>query len=336
MPMITARRLCPDLIVIPANFEAYGDYSRQVMALLHDLTPLVEQLSIDEAFLDVTGIRKGGYTIARELQLTIRNECNLPCSLGVATNKLVAKIANNQGKARHNKPEPPCAIEVVPPGEEASYLAPLPIRELWGVGAKTAEQLHQLNISTIGDIARQSRQMMMYHFGKHGFDMWRRAQGLDNRPVETDQEAKSYSKETTFSEDTADEDKLRRVLRRLSEQVGRRLRKADLRGSTVKIKLRWSDFTTITRQVTLSNATDNDHVINRTAQRLFSENWSAGKPVRLIGVGVSNLEDGVQQLQLWESDEKKRSRKIQHLMDDLRERFGDSALQRGADYDADS
>jgi DNA polymerase-4 len=254
----------------------------------------------------------------------------------VATNKLVAKIANNQGKARHSSPEPPCAIEVVPPGEESAYLAPLPIRELWGVGAKTAEQLHQLHIQTIGDIARQTRQMMMYHFGKHGFDMWRRAQGIDNRPVEPDQEAKSYSKETTFTEDTADEDELRRVLRRLSEQVGRRLRKADLRGSTVKIKLRWSDFTTITRQVTLSSATDNDHRINQTAQRLFRENWPSGRPVRLIGVGVSNLEDGLQQLQLWESDEKKRSRKLQHTLDDLRDRFGDGAIQRGADYDSDT
>lgn len=331
MPMGQAKRLCPELKAIPARHNLYGEHSREVMDKLHNLTPLVEQLSIDEAFLDVTGLKGGGEAIARELQQQIRGELSLPCSIGVASNKLLAKTANNIGKSRDKKPEPPCSIEIVLEGKEAAYLAELPIRELWGVGVKTAEHLHSLNILTIGDIAAQTQQFMMHHFGKSGYDMWRRAQGIDNRPVEPEREAKSVSKETTFTTDVMDADELRRVLRKLAEGVGSRLRKNDLSGSTIKLKLRYEDFSTITRQTTLPHPTYDDRVITDQALKLFASHWRKGTPVRLIGVGVSNLENAVRQLGLWETEETKRSRKLQSALDDLRDKFGDIPISRAQD-----
>ena len=329
MPMSEARRLCPGLIVVPTRHKLYGEWSQKVMTILHNLTPLVEKLSIDEAFLDVTGIKGGGEAIAKQLQMTIRTELDLPCSIGVASNKLVAKIANNLGKARKKDGTPPCAIEIVPEGQEAAYLALLPIRELWGVGPKTAESMYALNIHTIGDIAQQHEQFMIHHFGKNGYDMWRHARGIDNRPVEPDQEAKSISNEITFNQDVRDGDELRRVLRNLAENVGRRLRKNKLSGRTISIKLRWEDFTTLSRQMTLQHATQDDAVIVREVMRLFEANWTQGRPVRLIGAGVSNLEDQVQQLSLFESAQDKKSRKLQTTLDELKQKFGDGAIKRG-------
>jgi DNA polymerase-4 len=330
MPMGQAKQLCPELVIIPPHHKIYGEWSRKVMAFLHNLTPVVEQLSIDEAFLDVTELAGDGETIARNLQLTIRSELDLPCSLGVASNKLVAKIANNLGKASKKSGEPPCTIEVVAEGQEAAYLARLPIRELWGVGPKTAEQLQSLGITRIGDIARCSQQYMVHHFGKHGFDMWRHAQGIDTRPVEPEQETKSISNEITFTKDIRDEEELRQVLRELAENVARRLRKSNLSGRTIQIKLRWTDFTTLTRQVTLSPATQDDKIIMSQALQLFEKHWPEGKAVRLIGVGVSNLEDSLHQLSLWETEQDKKNRQLQGTLDELRQKFGDSAIERGS------
>lgn len=330
MPMGQAKRLCPDLIVVPPRHKIYAEWSQKVMTILRDLTPLVEQLSIDEAFLDVSGLAGDGETIARNLQTTIKNGLSLPSSIGVASNKLVAKIANNLGKARKKSGESPCSIEVVPAGQEAAYLAPLPIRELWGVGPKTAEHLQSLGITQIGDIAKRNQQYLVHHFGKNGYDMWQHAQGIDNRPVEPEQETKSISNEITFTKDLRNGDELRQVLRDLGENVGRRLRKSNLSGRTIYIKLRWSDFTTLTRQMTLANATQDDSIIVKEAIKLFNRNWPQGKAVRLIGVGVSNLEDSTHQLSLWESDEDKKKRQLQVTLDELRQKFGDSAIKRGS------
>jgi DNA polymerase-4 len=331
MPMGRAKQLCPELIVVPQHRQAYNDYSHRVMGMLLGLTPLVEQLSIDEAFLDVTGIQGDDVSIARDLQTRIRDELELPCSLGVASNKLVAKIANNMGKARKKSPEPPCAIEVVPIGEEAAYLAPLPIRELWGVGPKTAGSLYALNIKTIGDIASQTRDVMVYHFGKNGYDMWRHAQGIDNRPVEPEQETKSVSREITFTNDVQDENELKRVIRIQAEEIARQLRKSQISCKTINIKLRWSDFTTVSRQTTLTHPTQDDKLIAEKALALLDENWIQGKPVRLIGVGVSNLDEAVRQLELWETNETQKNRLLQSTLDDIKERFGDSSVKKGID-----
>ncbi|MGJ3237862.1 MAG: DNA polymerase IV [Anaerolineae bacterium] len=334
MSMVEARRLCPGLVVVSARHGVYGDWSRRVMDVLYSVTPFVEQLSIDEAFLDVSGFHTSLFDIAFGIQMTIRNELGLPCSLGAASNKLVAKIANNIGKARSQNGQPPCAIEVVPPDEEARYLAPLPVRELWGVGPKTAETLYALNIETIGDIARQREQFMLHHFGKVGYDLWQRAQGIDHRPIETEHDTKSISNETTFAQDVRDKDELRRVLRNLAEKVARRLRDQNLNGRTIQIKLRWSDFTTLTRQTTLTHAVQDDLIIAREALHLLENNWS-GQAVRLLGVGVSNLEDHAQQLSLWETEKDKKSRQLQRTLDELKQRFGDDAIQRGSNLNPD-
>jgi DNA polymerase-4 len=330
MPMGQAKRLCPELLVVPARHKLYSEYSGRVMALLHEISPLVEQISVDEAFLDVTGIVGSGDSIARQVQLTIRNTLNLPCSIGLASNKLVAKIANNMGKARSKSGQAPAAIELVPDGEEAAYLAPLPVIELWGVGPKTAEQMKGLGILTIGDIAKQTEKLMVYEFGKVGYDMLQSARGIDARPVEPIQETKSISSETTFNRDERNPEELRRVLRDLAEQVGRRLRQNHLSGRTIFIKLRWSDFTTISRQSTLNHATQDDLIIAKQALELFAQHWPKGKAVRLIGVGVSNLEDAAQQLSLWEDENEKKGRKLQNTLDELKERFGDRSIQRGS------
>jgi DNA polymerase-4 len=332
MPMAQAVRICPNLIVVSPDHSRYSAASAKVMERLHDITPLVEQISIDEAFLDVTMRREDGELLARQLQATILDELQLPCSLGVATNKLVAKIATNVGKARTNRDAPPNAILVVPVGQEAAFLAPLPVRELWGVGPKTAEVLAKFGIRTIGDLARWSESDLTIRFGKHGADLSKRAKGIDESPVEPESETKSISKETTFARDERDGQTLRRTLRQLAEGVGRRLRQEGLSGSTVKLKLRWSDFTTITRQITLDHPTRHDEVIHTAALDLFDRVWTTGQPVRLIGVGVSGFREQSEQLGLWEkSSHSQEHAKLEATLDNLRERFGDSIIRRGSD-----
>jgi DNA polymerase IV len=334
MPMSTAVQRCPDLKIVPRRMGAYSAMSRRVMAIVHELTPLVEQLSIDEAFLDVTGLHHEGEMVARQLQARINNELDLPCSLGVATNKLVAKIANNIGKDQAAGDGPPNAITVVLPGEEAAFLAPLPIRELWGVGPRTAERLNAMGVYTIGDLTQHSEQTLAQRFGKAGHDMARRARGIDDRPVETERETKSISNETTFVHDVSDEQRLRRNLRELAEEVGRRVRQSDLQGKTVSIKLRWSDFTTLTRQVTLPQPVDSDEAIYTAAAALFDKVWSRGLPVRLLGVGLSGFESEppARQLSLWDAVQPtKPDDPLQSTLDSLRERFGDDAIRRGSD-----
>ena len=332
MPMSQAVRLCPELLIVSAHFSEYHTVSLHVMAILNNLTPLVEQISIDEAFLDVSLLRDDAERIARGLQAQINRQCGLPASLGVASNKLVAKIANNLGKAGARGDLPPNAIKVIPPGTEAVFLAPLPTRELWGVGPKTAEALARLGIHTIGDIARWPQGDLVRRFGKHGAELAERARGLDDRPVEPESESKSVSNETTFAQDIADSATLQRTLRTLSDKVGRRLRKDGLQGTTVKLKLRWSDFTTLTRQVTLPHATHHDEEIYQSVLDLFQRVWIVGRPVRLLGVGVSGFEQEARQLGLWEQPKVEAEQSsLESALDKLRDRFGDRVIQRGSD-----
>ncbi len=331
MPMSQAVRLCPGLIICPAHFDAYHAHSSQVMERLQDLTPYVEQISIDEAFLDVTLLREDGAAIARRLQTRINQELALPCSLGVASNKLVAKIANNIGKDRAVKGAPPNAITRVPPGQEAAFLDPLPVRELWGVGPKTAETLLKLGVTTIGDLARYPTSALIRRFGKHGEEMAQHARGIDERAVETESETKSVSKETTFTQDVRDGETLRRTLRTLADEVGLRLRRDGLSGTTIKIKLRWSDFTTLTRQVTLNQPTQHDNVIFEAAYDLFTRAWPKGRAVRLIGVGVSGFAGGEYQPGLFDPPPREADTRLENALDELRNRFGDRIVRRGSD-----
>lgn len=300
MPMSQAVRLCPNLQIVSKNFEDYKAASREVMDILHGLTPWVEQLSIDEAFLDVSDLPDSAEDIAQGLRAKINTECDLPCSLGVASNKLVAKIANNIGKTHSDGSAPPNAILVVPAGAEAAFLAPLSVQELWGVGPKTAEILASMEVYTIGDLTRIPETELVRRFGKHGAEMYQRARGIDTRPVETDYETKSISREITYDRDVSNRDVLIQTLREMSEEVGLALRKENLKGHTVKIKLRWSDFTTLTRQMKLLQPTDNEAVIFAHALELLEKNWPRGKPVRLLGVGISGFDHPFLQLSLWE------------------------------------
>lgn len=327
MPMSRALRLCPDLIVISSRHGDYSAVSKQVMALL-DISPFIERISIDEAFVEVTDLPDPVESIAKTLQNKINTALNLPVSIGAATNKLVAKIANDWGKQQKSGAEPPNAITVIPPGEEAAFLAPLPVQSLWGIGPKTAEKLGALGIYTIGALAQTPKETLEMLFGRFGPDLRERALGIDDRPVGSERGVKSVSNEITFAQDLTDEKLILSHLRSLSDQVGRRLRKAVLAGATVQIKLRWADFTTITRQKTLPSPTNLDKEIFETAAELFRENWPRGKPVRLIGVGVSNLSPPVRQLSLWDDDHQ-REGNLLSAVDALRERYGREIIQRG-------
>lgn len=329
LPMSRAIKICPTLIIVTHRHNRYEEVSERVMEKLRGLTPLVEQISIDEAFLDLSDLPEPGETLARQIQTLIRNELGLPCSLGVATNKLVAKIATDVGKsATARSDESPNAIMVVPPGEEAAFLAPLPTRALWGIGPKTADKLAALGIHTIGDIARWPETELARRFGKQGREFFVHARGIDDRQVITSHAAKSISQETTFVRDVSDGKLLRKTLRELSEGVGWRLRQSQLCGATVKLKLRWPDFTTLSRQLTLTQPTDQDDEIFAAAQQLFDREWRAGLAARLLGVAVTGLGPPLRQLSLLDDDSEKK-RRLQQTLDGLREKFGEEAVRRG-------
>jgi len=333
MPMSRALRLCPGLIVISHHRGNYSVMSRQVMERLRTLSPLVEQISIDEAFVDISDLHEDPQMIAKRLQKQVNNELGLPCSIGIAANKLTAKIATEVGKksalsgaSAQSKGQPPNAVTVVPPGTEAAFLAPLPADMLWGVGPKTAARLAENGIRTIGDIARHPEADLIRWFGENGRDLAQRARGIDDGPVVTEHETKSISQEVTFARDVSDDKTLAETLRQLSAEVGRQLRKSEPAGKTVKLKLRWPDFTTLTRQVTLPQPTDQDEQIYATALNLLGKVRAKGKAVRLIGVGVSGLGAPLRQLELWDARVEKQ-RKLQGVVDDIRKRFGEKVIQ---------
>jgi DNA polymerase-4 len=335
MPMSRALRLCPGLIIVPGRHRLYSEVSKKVMEILHDQSGLVEQISIDEAFLDISDIRDEPERLARGLQARIRDELHLPSSIGIASNKLVAKIATEVGKAIALKrikaqglAEPPNAVTVVPYGEEAAFLSPLPADMLWGVGPKTSQRLSELGIHTIGDIAKWPESELIRLFGENGRDLSRHAKGIDNRPITTEHETKSISQEVTFSVDVVNDKTLEKTLREQSAEVARQLRRENLAGRTVKLKLRWPDFTTLTRQTTLTNPTYMEDEIAKTALALMRSVRKPNQAVRLIGVGVSGLGLPIRQLGLWDMDSEK-SRRVQEVLDELQEKYGKDAIKRG-------
>lgn len=329
MPTARAQAICPTLIVISPDHRKYSEASRQVMAHFHRWSGLVEQISIDEAFLDVTDLPEPIAEIARRLQAEILGEEHLPCSIGCASNKLVAKIATDVGKSHHRGNSSPCAICVVPPGKEAEFLAPLDVRAMWGVGPKTGVRFAELGILTIGDLAARGEAELTRLMGKMGKELYDRSRGIDERPVMAiASEARSISQEVTFPKDQVDAQILREVLENLAEKVGSQIRRQGLAGGCVRLKIRWSDFTTITRQTTLAQPTDQGQVIFQTVLELFEKNWEPGVPVRLIGVGITKIGPMVQQLELWGAAAEKQ-RRLQQAIDSIEKRFGNKIISRG-------
>ncbi len=333
MPMAQAVRLCPGLIIVPPDFSAYRAASREVMARLRAHTPLVEQISIDEAFLDVTALARDGAALATEIQDEMSQALGLSCSLGVATNKLCAKIATDVGKAAARSGTMPRAIWVVPPGEEAAFLAPLPTRALWGVGPKTAARLAELGIATIGDLAAWPEADLVRRFGKHGHSLAQHARGIDDRPLETERVAKSVSQEETFARDETRRDVLLGTIAAQAAAISVNLRRKQVSGTTITLKLRWSDFITVTRQLTLNHPTDTADDMTAAARRLFDAVWTSGRPVRLIGVGVSGLQALPRQPSLWEAEQVQetaaRAERLRAALDQVQARFGPTAVGVG-------
>jgi DNA polymerase-4 len=290
MPMVTALRLCPEAVRVPPRFERYAEISRRVMDIFRGFTPLVEPMSLDEAFLDVTAAVEqdpDGHSIeaiARAIKERVRQEVGLTVSVGAASSRSAAKIASDMDK--------PDGLVLVPSGGERRFQAPLPVRSLWGVGPKTAQRLAEESITTIGELAERSEEWARGLFGARGVDLLRLARGIDDSPVVVEHETKSVSSETTFARDIGDPEALEASLRELARETAERLQRLGLRGRTVRVKLRLADFTTFTRQTTLAHPTDAFDDIYREAARLLAHEVALppkGRRFRLLGVGVSGF-----------------------------------------------
>jgi DNA polymerase-4 len=327
MPTATARRLCPEGVFLPVRMPQYAQVARQIREILLAVTPLVEPLSLDEAFLDVRGYEPllgPAPVIARQIKDCIRAETGLTASVGVAPNKFLAKLASDHGK--------PDGLVVVPPDRVTEFLAPLPVGRLWGVGAKGEKRLHALGVRTIGQLAALPEKVLADYFGKTGRHLWELAHGRDDRAVTPDREAKSISTETTFPEDVGDPVALRRWLLDLVDELAARLRKEGVRARTVELKLRSSDFRTRTRSLSLPDATDVTDALWRAALQLFERSVTAEVlPLRLLGVGASNLaRDGMVQGQLFADEERTRGAALDQTIDAIRARLGSGAIRRGS------
>ncbi len=343
MPSLRARSLCPDAVFVPGDHAHYAEVSGRVMAIFRSITPLVEPLSLDEAFLDVTGGRRlhgDGPAIAAEIRRRVLDEEGLACSVGVASNKFLAKLATEQAKpsASVRGPIPGTGVAVVRPGDERAFLRPLPVEALWGVGPKTLERLHGLGVRTVGQLERLPLTQLTRAVGEaHGRHLHDLAHAVDLRPVMPDQRPKSISHEETFAEDLHDHDAVRVELVRMADAVARRARAHDTAGRTVSIKVRYGNFTTITRSVTLPQPVATGPAITRAATALLDA-VDVAPGVRLFGVGLGNLaDDAPHQLSLddlggaagaagaadpagaaWSA--------VTEAVDAVRARFGDDAL----------
>jgi nucleotidyltransferase/DNA polymerase involved in DNA repair len=291
MPLRQAARLCPQAIIVSPHFRVYSDYSRRVMALLREYSALVEQVSIDEAYAEIAPDRDAA-RLAREIQSRIKNEIGLDCTMAVASNKLVSKIACNTVK--------PHGFIVVPAGKEQKFLAPLPIGKLPGAGKVTRAKLARWKVQTIGDLVNVPVEELRAEFGKWGIYLHEAALGKDDSPIVTESKPKSISAENTFERDTRDVAQIEKMLWGMCESVARDLEREGFAARTLVLKLRYGDFTTLTRQATLRVPTANASDIHARALRLLNAHWNKKRALRLVGVGAHNLVEasGARQLEL--------------------------------------
>lgn len=330
MPMSQAVRLCPQAIIIHPRGRRYGDVSEQIFDTLHRFSPLVEPLSIDEAFLDVTGcLRLLGEPadIARQIKQAIRDEVGLTASLGVAPNKFLAKLASDLKK--------PDGLVVIRPDEIQQVLDPLPVRRLWGCGPAMEKEFARLGIKTIGQVRRMGGETLKRSLGSSGEHFWRLSQGIDDRAVTPGEQAKSIGQEETFARDVGQIGQLRQVLLGQVEEVARRLRRAGLKARTVSLKIRYGDFTTLSRSATLPEITDQTQELWQSAAGLLDA-WAAKdfRPLRLLGVSASNLSaQAARQLSLFDSQRDQKQESLDQAVDAINRKFGRKAVRRaGADH----
>jgi DNA polymerase-4 len=326
MPLRTAAKQCPHAIFVDGHPERYRECSEKVYKILGAFTPQVEMASIDEAYLDMTGTERlhgPPLKAAHNLHQRMKTETGLNCSVGIGSSRLIAKVSSGQAK--------PNGILYIVPGEEAKFLAPLNVREIPGVGKVMESNLHALGIQKVGDLTKLEEGELEHRFGKWGLALAGKARGEDaggwfDSEVAEEHDAKSISHEHTYNDDTADPVQLESTLMRLSEMVGRRLREAHFHARTVQLKLRYKDFTTITRAHSLPNPTQLDTEIFENIRALFRKNWKKGVQIRLLGVHASSFTTESAQIVLLEGNRQQRWKDALTVADKLRDRFGESKV----------
>ena len=324
MPMIQAIRRCPELVCLPGHMELYVQVSHQIREIFSRYTPLIEPLSLDEAFLDVSASEKlfgSAEYIAQEVKDDILSELELVASVGLAPSKFIAKIASDV-----NKPD---GFVIVDPEAVQGFLDPLPVSRIWGAGKVTVAAFDRMGIRTIGQLRRQSQAWLKSQFGQMGDHLWTLANGIDDREVRSEGQSKSISHETTFAVDLHNKEILEAWLLHLTEQVSWRLRKHELKGKTVNLKVRHHDFKTITRSQSFNQATDSTDLIWQTVRHLFNQYWTGKTSIRLIGMGVTGLYRHDQVIEQGDLFMSPVHTKIDKVADDINARFGATTLQRG-------
>ncbi len=330
LPLRTAYKLCPQAIFVDGHPQRYREYSEKVFAVLKRFSPLVEMASIDEAYLDMTGTERllgPPLRAAHSLHKMVKAETQLNCSIGIASSRLVAKVASDQAK--------PNGVLLVVAGQEARFLAPLEVRKIPGVGKVMEQNLHALGVLTVGDLAKLEEAFLEERFGKWGLALAGKAQGMDaggwfDEEIGVGGGPKSISHEHTFGEDTADVALLESTLARLCEMVGRRLREHGLHAHTLQLKLRYSDFSTITRAHSVAGATQVDTEMLEAIRALFHANWKRGAPVRLLGVHASSFAEQEGQLDLLDGGRHQKWQQALSAADRLRDKYGDGAVSLGS------
>jgi DNA polymerase-4 len=327
MPMARAKRLCPHAVIVRAPGDRIRHFSSAVFEIFDDFTPLVEPLSVDEAFLDVTGSDRllgDAVSIARDIRRRIKTELGLTAAVGVSFNKFLAKLASDMDK--------PDGLTVIAIEDVGRVLPPLPIERMWGVGPATATKLRTWGVKTFGDLQAMSRAQLDERFGRFGDRFHRLSRGLDDRAVTPDHTAKSIGQEQTFGSDVAERDYVRGVLFGQVQQVGRRLRKHGLRTRGVQLKIRFGDFETISRSGTLDGPSDVTDELWEAAAAIFDAWAETGfSPVRLIGFSADRLDAGAGQMDLFADPRRQKRRRIDRAMDTIQERFGTDSVRRGTD-----
>ncbi len=326
MPLRTAARLCPQAVFVEGSLTRYREYSKKVYTVLNRFSPQVEMASIDEAYLDLTGTgRLFGPPLqaAHTLHEAIRSETELRCSLGLSSSRLVAKVCSDQAK--------PNGVLYIVPGQESRFLAPLEIRRIPGIGKKGEAALQKIGIRVVGDLAKLEEEFLASHFGKWGLALAGKARGEDSgawfdSPIGENDQPKSISHEHTFDEDTADQGRLETTLFKLSEMVAKRLREHRLYSRTLQLKLRYQDFSTITRACSLDHATQLDREIATQLVQLFRHAWDRKTPVRLLGVHAGSLQNVEGQMSLLEEPRTARLRDAFRSVDHIRAKYGETSI----------